>query len=132
MKYIRYFNLVFMFTVIMQLFTTASCFSDSLDDANIRGTIVKLEKADPNKDVEEAILRNDWRFVGVMGYTTEVPGVEHFSKQYRKEYGVRVIEGTTDNVTSPDLAHLNEIAHSYALKYNKLLLKKIQSKQNAQ
>ncbi len=101
--------------------------ADSKRDTFIKQTIVELERADPARDLQAALLRGDKRFVGVMGFALEVPGVEDYYEHY-KSYGVRVIEGTSDFIENDDIRRLNELAYKYALRYNRLLLETIRSK----
>lgn len=75
------------------------------------------------EDFEEAVKNGDTRFVGVMGYSLEVPGVPDYEEKYSKSHGVKVIEGTSDSY--PDSASLarNVFYRDYATGYNELLLR---------
>ena len=84
----------------------------------------KMENANAENDFREAITNHDLRFVGMMGYSLIIPGVEDLEKYrlYRKHFGVRVIEGTSDVIISEEHRHLQGLAYNYALQYNKLLI----------
>jgi hypothetical protein len=77
------------------------------------------ERANPEKDCQRAIARNDFRFVGVAGFVLDVPGVPDYQARYWKTNGVKVIAGTSD-VGHRDF---NEVARAYANRYNAALLK---------
>jgi hypothetical protein len=77
------------------------------------------DRANPERDCQRAIARNDFRFVGVAGYALDVPGVPDYQTRYWKSNGVKVIAGTSD-VGQRDF---NEAARAYARRYNAALLK---------
>lgn len=83
----------------------------------------KTVRSDPTKDFKKAIAKSDLRFVGVMGFALEIPGVPsaHW-KHYKDTYGVRIIPGTSDAYESIEHQNLNEKAREYAATYNKLLM----------
>jgi len=85
---------------------------------------IKLpDSADYRRDFEVAIAKGDIRFVGVMGYALEVPGVPDYDDIYSESNGVKVIEGSSDSY--PDSASLAQTVffESYATGYNTLLLR---------
>lgn len=55
-----------------------------------------LYNADPDNDFEVAIAKKDYRFIGVYGYSLDVPGV--LIKCLDREKDIKPIEGTTDTV----------------------------------
>jgi hypothetical protein len=71
------------------------------------------DRANPERDCQRAIARNDFRFVGVAGYALDVPGVPDYQTRYWKSNGVKVIAGTSD-VGQRDF---NEAARAYARRY---------------
>jgi hypothetical protein len=87
----------------------------------------RLQSADPTSDVEAAFRQGDFRFVGLMGYSLEVPGVDpkEFYEKYSSEFGVKVIRGTSDFMEIPEQLELARIGGDYAQQYNQLLIKKI-------
>ena len=95
---------------------------------SVKNSIRTLEGADPAQDIERAIKKGDLRFIGVMGYSLIVPGVEDYHERYEKNNGVRIIEGASDFILSDDVQRLNELATDYAERYNKLLLEYLSHK----
>ena len=87
----------------------------------------RLEHADPAEDLKDAIKMNDLRFLGIAGYGVAVPGAETAAHLHEK-YGVKIIEGTGDVIFGPEHGRLIGVAGSYARRYNGLLLKYLQSK----
>lgn len=113
---------------IIALIVSTISFAADTEKANLKATIKKLETSNVNKDVEKAIKQGDWRFIGVNGYTTIIPGTEDKDAKTIKKFGVRVIEGTSDFVENDDIRRLNTIGRKYATEYNRALLQKINAK----
>lgn len=82
----------------------------------------RIASSSPANDLEDAIRRNDFRFIGVYGFSTEVPGVPDYWERYASSYGLSVIQGTSDTPYGEEGARLNQQARQYALEYNSLLL----------
>lgn len=89
----------------------------------------RLEHADPSRDLQGAISVNDLRFIGIMGYALEVPGVEHYHERYASSSGVKIVEGTSDVIYGVEHRRLIDIAREYAEKYNRLLLRYLENQQ---
>lgn len=89
--------------------------------------IRSLQSADVSAEVAAAVSKGNFRFVGVMGFALTVPGVPDYETKYATQYGLRVIEHTSDAIESPEHAQLQRVAHDYAERYNKLLLSRIPS-----
>jgi hypothetical protein len=75
-----------------------------------------LEKADPTEDLNKAIRIKDYRFIGLFGFSTNVPSVG--DKCLIKSAGIKYIEGTSDALVNYEHAKLNAIASVYARYYN--------------
>jgi len=88
-------------------------------------SLQNIVSANPVTDLRAAIKQGDYRFVGILGYALDVPDVRNFHEKYEKEYGYKVIEGTSDVIKYPKL---QSIAFKYAEKYNQQLLKEIKDK----
>ena len=85
-----------------------------------------LYKANPLDDFKEAIERDDYRFVGVYGYSLTVPGVKLKCIDAAKD--VKPIEGTSDSSSSYEEEKFNAIAKVYADYYNFQLIKYLEDK----
>ena len=85
---------------------------------------IRLESADVAADVDAALARGDKRFIGVIGVGQVAPGVRNDHKNHA-DYGVRVIENTSDVIESDDHFRLQEAALRYAKEYNQLLLERL-------
>jgi hypothetical protein len=88
----------------------------------------RLERADPARDLSEAMKQNDLRFLEVGGYSRDaVPGVPDFEERY-KRVGTKVIPGTGDVFLNAEHERLQQVAHDYAKRYNTLLLEHVKKK----
>ncbi|TKB53571.1 MAG: hypothetical protein E8D50_07685 [Nitrospira sp.] len=96
----------------------------------IRKELTRLRTANPAMDLETAMTHGDYRFVGLMGYSLMVPGVDQdlFRKNYEPKFGFKVIEGTSDYFEIPEQEELVRIGTTYAERYNRLLEKEIANK----
>jgi hypothetical protein len=83
----------------------------------------KLETANVERQVKDAIAIGDDRFVGVMGVGQAVPGVPNYEQVYAGKYGLRMISNTSDMVESKAHMRLQKAAWAYAERYNKAFLK---------
>ncbi len=80
------------------------------------------EKAHPEQDCARSIRKGDLRFIGVRGFTINMPGVA--DDHYWSKYGYKVIQGTSDAGDR----EFNDAATKYAARYNTVLLKHLQEK----
>jgi outer membrane lipoprotein LolB len=88
-----------------------------------------VEKADPIGDARKAVDRGEFALLGVNGYTWTIPGIEDSKKfELRKNYGLKIIEGTSDVVQGEEHNRLQGLATEYAKKYNLYLLDHIKTK----
>jgi len=75
-----------------------------------------LNDADPRKDFERAIENNDFRFMGIYGYSLQVPTVKASCLDYDRD--INPIEGTSDAIMGYKHAKMIAIARTYAEDYN--------------
>jgi hypothetical protein len=92
--------------------------SSNTDYAELRG--LKIEEA--AADARKAAAAKDYRLLAVKGYTIEVPGAGDDVSKLEKEYGIRVLSGTSDAVRGEEQRRLNANARDYARKYNETIL----------
>jgi hypothetical protein len=81
---------------------------------------LKIENA--RTDAQKAIAAKDYRLHGVRGYAIEVPGAGTNVSALEQQYGIKVIEGTSDFFRDEEGRRLNENARAYAKKYNETVL----------
>ncbi len=109
--------------------------SKTIPDMDILQT---LEHADVAQDLQDALGKNDRRFIGYLGYSLNVPPIQsstyelfHDTPAGRNKYGVRInnkiyevriIPGISDNILNNEHGRLIEIAIKYVTEYNRLLL----------
>jgi hypothetical protein len=91
--------------------------------------LTEMEASDPIVDFRAALARKDYRFVGIMGYTLDIPGIDENNVLVRNG-GVKVIKGTSDSIVDKEDARLQKLARDYAIKYNHLLLKYLSENEN--
>lgn len=89
-------------------------------------SLENIEFRDVISDLNESIKNNDFRFVGIYGYTIEIPSIDDgkWEKELKK-YGYKMIEGTSDVI---DDIRLYKIARKYAREYNQGLLEKVKDR----
>jgi hypothetical protein len=106
--------------------------ASGVDDSRIK-LFLWLDRAEVKADFRHHVLeRHDMRFVGVYGYGAYVPGVNSaMEARLVRQDRVRYIEGTSDNITSPEYGRLVEKAERYAERYNAMLLHYLRGHPNA-
>lgn len=110
--------------VIFLLLPVTIIAGDDSEENIIQG-LVWLDMADPIKDANLAITKGDTRLRAVHGRRLIIPGVKNNSfHQYRKQYGINIIEGTSNDIFSEEHQRLNTLARDYAKKYNRIIMKK--------
>lgn len=101
-------------------------------DPIVSRELMRLRTASPERDLEAAWANKDTRFLGVNGYTLNLPGVPKERIRAAVMSGkINPIEGTTDGASLPEQWELNRIATKYATRYNQLLLQKLDEQRNA-
>jgi hypothetical protein len=78
----------------------------------------RLKDANPVNDADEAIRRNDLRFLAVKGYAITVPGIDDYYTRFSSKYKYRIIEGTSDVIRNEEERQLQNRAIRYAEVYN--------------
>jgi hypothetical protein len=110
-------------------------YTDSSETNLYRDTLVKfdfktqyenIKNADIKKEVEIALLHNDFRIVGISGVSYLFPGRDSRYESYIKKHSFKVIKGTSDSINE-DEPPLQNVAYEYAKKYNLLLLEKMRT-----
>ncbi len=81
-------------------------------------TLRALAHADPQRDLAAALARGDTRFIGIYGFSREVPGAGSPSAPLVLRHGVRYVRDSSDTGEP----RLNRLARRYAERYNRLLL----------
>ncbi len=88
-------------------------------------TLENLNLPNPAEDAEKHIVNNDFRFIGIFGYSCYSPGVDKDNLSLTEKYGIRCLEGTSDVIEDDLHMRLFEEAIKYAETYNRALLKKL-------
>jgi hypothetical protein len=82
-----------------------------------------LSRLDAAAELKIAIARDDWRFLGVVGYVAVAPGIDFTDPLYPESpTQLRIIEGTSDSQVGEAGKRFNIVAGAYAERYNRLLL----------
>lgn len=115
----RLMKKIFILIFLFSLYGCKNTASDSID-------VVWLYEANPLEDFKESVNSNDYRFVGVYGYSLTVPGVALKCIDIEKD--VKPIEGTSDSYSSYEEEKFNAVAKVYADYYNFQLIKYLESK----
>ena len=85
----------------------------------------RVAVADPKIDLQNSIRSNDFRFIGILGYAVETPGITNYVTVDR----IRVIEGTSDQIQSKEQEELQWKAKEYAKIYNGMLFNFLRTNQ---
>lgn len=103
---------------------------DNQKETQLPDELLRIANANPEDDLKEAIRQKDFRFLGVHGYSLDIPGIPDsmYVHLYSDSSKVRVIKGTTDAITSEQQGKLQPIAWKYARAYNTLLLNYLKNK----
>ena len=89
------------------------------------GAVLKLGEVNSGQaldDFRAAVRREDYHFIGLLGFGLYVPGVRDFRGQYGDRFKVMVIEGTSDFIKSDKQEREQNYAVEYAVAYNHLML----------
>lgn len=79
----------------------------------------KFNVATATEDAQAAIKANDLRLFAINSYTIEVPGAnENDLSTIQSDYGIKLIEGTSDALNGAEKRAFNDNARAYADKYN--------------
>jgi hypothetical protein len=79
-----------------------------------------LYTAKPDHDVQVALEKKDYRFMGIYGTTLVVPGIDFSCISLNKD--VKPIQGTSDVVLGDEHQKLIGIAGEYARDFNQKML----------
>jgi hypothetical protein len=113
--------------VLLLLMMTTSFLSHAAEDNQFAGDmqfgeVAKLKVETAETDARSALSRGDRRLLAVYGYTVEVPGVDKPVATLRQKFGLRMLEGTSDAIKSPQDKIMNANARQYATKYNQIVI----------
>jgi hypothetical protein len=86
----------------------------------IPGELRRMDTANAEADLASAIRKTDFRFIGLYGVGISVPGVNERCVYYCVEHRgwLKMIEGTSDAITSKEQERLQLLAEKYANQYN--------------
>jgi hypothetical protein len=118
--------------IALLLLVCVSAFARPAEDPAV-APLRWLYHADAKADFRAHVAqRRDTRFVGVTGVGLAIPGVDSATAlRAARQKRVRVIEGTSDVISSPEYQRLFRKAHDYAKRYNILLLEYLRDHPNA-
>ena len=112
--------------IIWPFLTQTEHKQDSKEEmAKIVVRLEALQKTDPEAQLDEALKTGDTRFLAITSYELQVPGVLPGRKAPVQKYGYKFLPHTHDGVTSDADADFQREARVFAIKYNVLLLEKI-------
>lgn len=95
---------------------------ESMVDSALFSYLDVSEESNYKLDFNDAVKKNDLRFVGVFGFTLIVPGVKDYDEKYSESNGVKIIRGSSDSYEDSLELSRNVFFESYAESYNELLL----------
>jgi hypothetical protein len=105
--------------IALPLFCVLSIAADIKNDDTMKvEQVAKLKVDAAVADAKAAVARGDRRLLAVYGIALEVPGVDADVATLRQQYGLRILEGTSDAIKGPQDRLFNDNARSYAKRYN--------------
>lgn len=120
---------------LLMLLATMSIFASGCTGRGERGDasmdcpgLRSLDAHTATSDATKAFSRGKKSFLGVRGYSLDVPGVDESSIG---KHEVVPIEGTSDAIRSPECKKLNEDAERYAAAYNETILMLLRRQETA-
>ena len=110
-------KIVIVFTVFLILGCTKTPYET--EQEKVTSQMEWLNNADPNKDLEKAIAKSDFRFIGLYGYALFTPWVN--INCLNRDKDINPIKGTSDAVLGYQHHKLIAIGNVYAEHYNSIM-----------
>ncbi len=109
--------------VCISLYSSGAAWGDESTDTVMKADDVRhLVVGQAESNAKSAIARGDRRLLAVYGLTLEVPGVSDDVRRLRTQYGLRILEGTSDAIKSAQDRQTNLNARKYATLYNRVVI----------
>jgi hypothetical protein len=119
----------FLAAIVMLLSAQESSQSPQISQTSILKTeLAGLSLDSPDQDVSRNISHSDYRFIGICDFACYPPGIQGEDLKYAEDYGVRIIQGTTDALENDEHGELQKAATEYAETYNRSLLEYLKEK----
>ncbi|TRZ48774.1 hypothetical protein D4Q80_03255 [bacterium] len=93
--------------------------------AILKTELAALNLENPKVDMERNFAHGDKRFISICGIVCYCPGIEKNNYNFVKQFGSRIIQGTSDMTERGEYVELYNSAKKYAELYNQALLKKL-------
>jgi hypothetical protein len=90
--------------------------------AIVRQSLKWMTETNPDSMAMNAIKQDSIYLLALRGYGIDIPGLVGYNDVIQNKIPFRVIEGTSDMITSEEVWTLNETARKYALRYNTVIL----------
>jgi hypothetical protein len=90
---------------------------------------LKVEKA--ANEARKSLESGDSRLLAVEGYAIDVPGVEEDSTKIHATCGIKIIQGTSDAINSPQQKQLIDNARAYAERYNQSIASEMRKRRES-
>jgi len=107
---------------LILIVTCSYSFAKDTEVTILENELSKLNLENPKMDLIIQIGRNNFRFIGLYGYTAYFPGIEKKDRSYLNKYGTFMIEGTSDSIESAKHEKFILKAKKYSEIYNSALL----------
>jgi hypothetical protein len=88
----------------------------------VQHSLEYLRNTNPDTLAQDAIKRDSLYFLGTYGYSIQVPGISDYESHWRDRVPLKMIEGTSDAITSKEVSELNRVADDYAKRFNIIIL----------
>jgi hypothetical protein len=92
---------------------------------DIDPVLSSLETRDPIEAAKTAIGQGNFVLIGLYGFTGEVPGHSENLECWADQQGVLPIPGTSDAILCAEHGRLQDVARSFAARYNDFLISEL-------
>lgn len=118
-------NALLIVLTLIAILRIANVYANDNKEIILEHELKILNLENPKQDLTEKIGRDDFRFIGLYGYTTYYPGINEEDLPLIDKYGALLLEGTSDFIESEKHKELIQKAKQYAETYNTALLSRI-------
>ena len=119
-----------LFIALILIVACSYSYADDNKETILQNELENINLENPKKDLTIKIGQDDFRFIGLYGYTKYFPGINENEYSLIDKHGTLMLEGTSDSVESEKHGELIHNAKLYAETYNIALLSQIK-KHNA-
>ena len=124
MLFMKTHNIIFILIVFF-----AGCAKEKVvQQPIVQHSLEYLRNTNPDTLAHDAIKGDSLYFIGTYGYSIQVPGISDYESQWRDRVPLKMIEGTSDAITSKEVSELNRVADDFAKRFNTIILGQLKNR----